>query len=322
MTSRLPPLLGGLATLLISATGTSMVSFMLTRRWQRDVVLTHVGGSQFFCRFASAPQINQLHLHAAQANWIAMITLETVVAVIGVLSSIAIIVQSGGADRLWSTFVWWLVIVLGIVGIGRDVSLILEMRSSNAVHAFLSDLLSSLPEECASVRRSVPLARLVGEPAGFVLGVAMAANVTFASSPTPAQLAARVQRLQRLLYLASVLFVVGIMVSRANFTLVLTHWTVSDEKVSKAIDDVIRAGMIQSGVGYSALLATFFLPARMMLARYVEPLIPEAARSDPKARRRWLRVHDLSGSLQKDAQQILALLAPVLSVPAFDAIAK
>jgi hypothetical protein len=314
--------LGGLVTLLVGGAGTSIVSSILTHAGQGDIVLTHVGGPQFLCRFASAPELDQLRLHAAQANWIAMVTLEAVVAAIGVVSSLVIIVSSGRMDRLWRVPVWWLVLGLGVAAVVRDISLILEMRSSHAVHAFLSDLLSSLPDECAAVRKSVPLARLVGEPAGFALGIAMAANATFALPPDAAKLAVRLRRLQHLLYLASVLFVVGIMVSRANFTFVLAHWIVSDDKVTKAIGDVVRAGTVQSGVGYSALLAVFFLPARMVLAQYVDPLVPAAAREDPRAKKKWLAAHELLGSWQKDAQQILALLAPLLSVPAFDALVK
>jgi len=165
-------------------------------------------------------------------------------------------------------------------------------------------------------------ARLVGETTGICVGVAMSSLLVFPSRPEPAELAERLRWVERLLYVASLLFVVGIMMSRANFTWILAHWDIKDEKATKALDEVIRAGVVQSGVGYSALLVAFFLPARSFLGWLVVPLIPIEARSDAKARKDWLVAHDLSGSWRDDAQQILAMLAPVLSAPVFDAIAK
>jgi zinc transporter ZupT len=142
------------------------------------------------------------------------------------------------------------------------------------------------------------------------------------ASTDASELAWRMRWVQRLLYASSLLFVAGIMMSRANFTWILAHWDTSDEKVSKALGEVIRAGVMQSGVGYSALLVAFFVPTRTFLALLVDPLTPPEACADAEARKRWLAAQNLAGSWQADARQILALLAPVLSAPVFDAIAK
>jgi hypothetical protein len=53
--------------------------------------------------------------------------------------------------------------------------------------------------------------------------------------------------LQRLLYVASLLFVSGIMMSRSNFTWILTHWHPTDEDVSKTLEEVTHAGVAAVG---------------------------------------------------------------------------
>jgi hypothetical protein len=70
---------------------------------------------------------------------------------------------------------------------------------------------------------------------------------------------------------------------------------------------------LQSGVAYSALLVVFFLPARCFLDWLLVPLVPVETRTDAEARKKWLVTHDLAGSWQDDARQLLALLAPVIS---------
>jgi len=148
----------------------------------------------------------------------------------------------------------------------------------------------------------------------------MTATATFALVPSPSEVAKRLELLQRLLYLASLLFVAGILMSRANFSWVLAHWKIEHAPTSKALAEVIKGGVLQSGVGYSALLAIFFLPVRMLLASYADALVP--ADLSRRAKRKWSVEQGLAGSWQKDARQVIALLAPIVSAPIFDAIAK
>lgn len=166
---------------------------------------------------------------------------------------------------------------------------------------------------------------MAGEPAGICMGVAMCSLLLFRRQPTLEEIALRMRWVNRLLYAASLLFVVGIMMSRANFTWVLAHWQTDDDGTIKLLGDVVRAGVIQSGVGYSTLLAIFFLPVRAVLGALVvavDPPLPDGREQDINARKARLAARDLGSSWQHDARQLLALLAPVLSAPVFDAIAK
>ena len=127
--------------------------------------------------------------------------------------------------------------------------------------------------------------------------------------------------LERLLYVSSLLLVAGIMMARANFTWILVHWT-EDTTISKALGEVIRSGVLECGVFYSTVLASVFLPARAFLRSAVDPLARFEVKGDLDAAKKWLAANDLDRTWQDDARQILALLAPLLSAPVFDAIAK
>src|SRR5262249_1729898 len=156
-------------------------------------------------------------------------------------------------------------------------------------------------------------ARMVGEPSGILIGVSMCGLAGFAERPTAGELTRRLMWLHRMLYVSSLLFVVGIMMSRANFPFVPAHWSAAGPEAHKARAEMIRVGVLESGVGYSALLAIFFLPARALLGVLVDNVIPASVKDDSAARKKWLDDHELSRSWLDDARQILALLAPVLS---------
>jgi hypothetical protein len=231
-----------------------------------------------------------------------------------------IMVARSGALRLETL----LTATLGILAVLLDV---FEIRQAAAGlgNGFLSHLLFSLPDvagECRDARHSVFLARMVGEPAGIAVGVAMTALAGFAAQPGAPELARRSRWLTRLLYTASALFVAGIMMSRANFVWILTHWVPVDDKLTAAIDAVVSAGVLQSGVVYSALHAVFFAPARGLLSYQIHNAIPPAEAASAENRDAWLKKNELQSRWQDDVRQILAILAPVLSAPVFDAIVK
>jgi hypothetical protein len=110
--------------------------------------------------------------------------------------------------------------------------------------------------------------------------------------------------------------------SRANFSWVLAQWGSSDESLAKAVDAVIDAGVVQSGVGYSALLVAFYAPARALLGFYSKRAVPVLELSSRAQRDQWLKEHGLDATWQDDARQILAIVAPIISAPLFDAITK
>src|SRR5262249_22508841 len=119
---------------------------------------------------------------------------------------------------------------------------------------------------CDWVSTRVLTARRVGEGAAILVGAAMGA--TAAPVSDPGEVANRIQRLQLLLYCGSLLFVAGILMSESNFSLIIAQLVgdAGDDKMSKGLADVIKSGTVQAGVGYSAVLAAFFLPPRAYLA--------------------------------------------------------
>jgi hypothetical protein len=312
--------LSGLACLVLSVAISLALGRAFEPVWAPEVHLRKVW-TEFLCNFQSAPALNQITLFATHANWVGVLVLEITVAGIALACSLWTLWVVGRSESLWKRVEFWSLVGIGAAAIFVDAREVIEMRAATTERAFLTQLLASLPGECESVRTSVTWARFFGEPTGISIGVAMAATATFALRPSPSEVSKRLELLQRLLYLASLLFVAGILMSRANFSWVLAHWKVEHAPTTKALTEVVKGGVLQSGVGYSALLAIFFLPVRMLLASYVDALVPTDIDS-PRAKRKWLAEMGLAGSWQKDARQVVALLAPIVSAPIFDAIAK
>jgi len=311
---------GGLACLVVSALSSVAIGLAFTPGWAPDVRVAGVW-SKFLCDFSKAPPLDALRLYAAHSNWVGVLVLEAVIAAIALVCTVATLVAVGQSHALWRRWEFWLLLVFGVGAVAFDGFGVAGMRTSATPRAFLTQLLASVPFDCPSVRSTVFWARFIGEPVGIALGVAICATATFAEKPEPREVAKRIERVQRLLYVASLLFVAGILVSRANFTWVLAHWQIGDDdKMSKALGEVIKAGVVQSGVGYSALLTVFYLPVRVLLAQHVDALIPKD--TTRRAKRNWLADQGLSASWQREARQALALLAPILSAPIFDALAK
>src|SRR4029079_16834610 len=98
--------------------------------------------------------------------------------------------------------------------------------------------------------------------------------------------------------------------------------TLGDEKATKGIASLLSAGTIQAGVGYSAMLAVFYLPARAYVAWQVQRRYVGSAAKDRKARQKEDEEAGLAGSWTDEAKQVLALLAPILSAPLLDAFVK
>ncbi|HEY2515955.1 MAG TPA: hypothetical protein VGI39_34025 [Polyangiaceae bacterium] len=312
----------GLFSLCLGILGTTGIGRAFADR-APEIALATVP-THFFCGDEAPESAAALRLYAAHMTWTAALVLEGTAAVVAVGSALFVLWSVSRTSGLNGRWEWYALIMIGAAAVAADAWQAHDLARPGAPHrALLSDLLSTLPDACLSVRVLASRARLTGEPAAIGLGVAMAASVAFGREPVPSELASRLKWLNQLLYVASALFVTGIMMSRANFVWVLAHWDVAaDGEISNAIKAVVTGGVVESGVGYSAILAVFFLPARLQLARLVSMLAARESAVGGKARRTWLRENELQGSWQKDARQILALLAPVLSAPIFDAIAK
>lgn len=306
-------------------------SMALARIWMPD------GGAAprpICASFARAPPasarafetLDQLHLYSTEAAQLGTSLLLFVTAGIGLAAAVIVF---GSVVRDWHTNerkesrgvgIW----LLAVTGVGLTLGYVVHAARAPSM-GFLSQLLTTLDRfpTCGQFRRDVETARLVGEGTAFLMATAMTASA-IVITPTADRIAVRVQLLQRLLYAASLLFVAGILMSHANFSLVLANWVgqSTDDKLAKALQDVVSSGGVQSGVAYSALVAIFYLPTRFYLAVLTDRLIsaPSAGRS--AARAQLLKDNGVPVSWWEDAKQILALLAPVLASPIFDAIAK
>jgi hypothetical protein len=306
---------GGLLCMGIGVGGALAVVLTLTAAGAHDVALTQVIHTP-----PAEGSAGAFEYFAMRTHWASMLVLEGVIAAFVLACTIAALVEVGRSA--WREHAFTLLSIVGAVLLAYNIRQIWAMRDLHAPLGYLSQLLSSLPESCHDVRRWIAWARLVGEPVGIAAGVAMTTTVTFARPPTVRDLQGRSRHLRRLLYVVSLLFVAGILMARANFRWVTAHWPVADESVAKAIAEIVEAGVVQSGVGYSAVLALFFVPARLLLHTHVQRVVSDAGLTTAKDRKQWLEDHDLSGRWQDDTRQIVAILAPVLSIPVLDALAK
>jgi hypothetical protein len=277
-------------------------------------------------------------LYATESRWVALFVLLSVVAA-GALVAAAVALAATGLERPEKSAPRAPIVIstVCVAAIGVAAAAIHLYRLSGhdpGLHGFLTHMLDAITghKGCAGLRDRVWPTRLIGEGAAIVVGAAMVATAGPLSDARTA--AARIQRLQLLLYCGSFLFVAGIMMSESNVNLIVAQWASpdgSDDKLPKALAEVIKSGTVQAGVGYSALLAMFFLPARAYLAWRARGLAREARDQadgaaanlpDHAGEKKSLQDAGLMGSWRDDLKQILALLAPILSAPLFDALAK
>jgi hypothetical protein len=310
----------GVWLLLLGFGGSALVGWLLGRQPVfRLSDLPH----QAICATAKPGEANAIEgfrLYAAESAELAMFVLlcsmSAIALVVAVAAARVMAAESAGPPATARHALY----AVNTLGLALALGHVVRVLIGDSV-GFLTRLLDLLPSggTCDQIRRSVMAARLVGETAGFVLGTAMTglAVIHKADAETVAR---RIVWLQRLLYCASLLFVAGLLTSGANFAWVLANWTgSSEEKLAKAVQEVVTSGTIQAGIGYSALIAVFFLPIRAYLVSRV-PM--GAGKKTRKERTKALKEAGLEVSWVEDAKQILALLAPVLAAPIFDAIAK
>ncbi|HEU4582580.1 MAG TPA: hypothetical protein VFS67_30195 [Polyangiaceae bacterium] len=278
------------------------------------------------CGSTGRAPLEALSLFAAQSRWAAFALLLATVAAIAFVVAIATLigiardtpVAPAESDRQAT-------IAVSVLGLAATVFHLFRLNHGDASGTgFLTTLLRTVSGSggCEAIRAMVWPLRTVGEGTAFLLAAAMAA--TASRSPDPATVARRIGTLQLLLYCGSLLFVVGILVSQSNFAWVSAQWAgyPREESLAQAIDAIVQAGTLQAGVGYSALLVAFFLPARSYLAWRARCVAPRAELHDNAQERKSLEDAGLVGSWRDDVKQILALVAPILSAPLFDALAK
>lgn len=191
-------------------------------------------------------------------------------------------------------------------------------------NGLLSVLLDTLPEACASVRHQVVLGRIIGEPSGLAIGFAMFAAVTLPRSTTAAEMARRSRSLGQLLYAASILFVIGLLMTRANLSWIMAQWDWANLGYpADTQKEIVERGVKLAGVAYSAILAMFYLPARWILQSHVDQVVPDGKQTrGTQVREAWLKENGFAAGWRDDIKQILAVLAPVLAAPVFETLAK
>jgi hypothetical protein len=269
----------------------------------------------FICT-ANQDLAGSLPLYSQNLTWLSMVTLEAVIAGFACFFSAFCIYKAAQAGGTQGFVPFGFLFIVGASFMIWDISLVNGMKGANQT-GFLSHLLSTL-KDCASVSKSVIRGRMLGEPPGIFIGIAMAASVTMARAPSVLELGQRMRRLNHLLYAASVLFVAGILVTRANINLILAYWNVAAEEKAT----LTAACVLASGIAYSCILVIFYIPARALGGWHAENAIPEAEAGTLEAREKWLKENGLAPGFRAELQQVLAILAPVISAPVFEALAK
>jgi hypothetical protein len=279
------------------------------------------------CGSTGRAPIEALSLFAAQSRWLAFALLLTTVAAIAFVVAVVTLIgiardtPSAPADSDRHA-----TIAVGVLGLAATLLHLYRLNQGDSSGTgFLTTLLGTVSGSaggCEAIRAMVWPLRTVGEGTAFFLAAAMAATAT--RSAAPATVARRIGTLQGLLYCGSLLFVAGILVSQSNFAWVTAQWAgyPREESFAQAIEAIVQAGTLQAGVGYSALLVAFFLPARGYLAWRARCVAPRAELHDSAKEKKSLEDAGLVGSWRDDVKQILAILAPILSAPLFDALAK
>jgi hypothetical protein len=309
---------GGLISLIVSCVAVYLIGLAVDK-----VPEIGVQPAQFNCPSPiGLPEVN-LALFSTKLSWLAMVTLEAVTAFFSCLLSAFVFSSVAKNNKAGFDKVLAATLILGLFVVAKDVSLVWSMRAYSEGSGFLSRLLATLPAACQDVRNSIVWARMLGEPPGFFIGIAMSATMIFSEIPTPLELLRRSRQLNYLLYAASLLFVVGLLVTRANISWILAQWDPKmAEKLTEPLAKVVASGVLISGAAYSAILLVFFVPVRCLLGYQIERAMMESELPTLASRDKWLKNHGFSRGWKEDAQQILAIIAPVVSVPIFDALTK
>jgi hypothetical protein len=265
-----------------------------------------------------------MSLYSINLTWLSLVTLEAVVAGFACLYSAFCIYAAARAGSAEWRVPFTILFVVGAISLAWDFCQIHKMGHPSDHPGLISHLLATLwacPQSVFdSVVKSVVRARMLGESPGIFIGIAMAATMTMPRTPSPLELGQRIRRLNHLLYAASVLFVAGIMVTRANLNLILSYWNIPMEEAM--IGNLTTAGILASGIAYSCILLIFYIPARCLAEFHARKAIPETEAGTLEAREKWLKENGLAQGFRAELQQVLAILAPVISAPIFEALAK
>lgn len=260
-------------------------------------------------------QLKALGILAARTVQLSMLQLEVLVAVLA-LTIVACLIGPRMRPRILG-YRGVLVCAIALVGgVAWQAHGAYGMTQCETLpRGFLGQLLTSIPYEREG-RLTLAWTKGAGEISGVVLAVAAASLVAFSSRPSRAELAVRYVLFQRLLYISSFLFVVGTLVSRANFAWVVAHWDLPKKELSDAASALVTAGVTHVSIGYSAMLAAAFIPLRLLLDSHLNAHVPKAEQQE------WFSRLGLSATWQNDVRQLLGLLAPIIAAPIFDVVAK
>jgi hypothetical protein len=166
----------------------------------------------------------------------------------------------------------------------------------------------------SSVRRVVEMTRDGGHLVGLLLTLGAACLVSFWDAPLVLEIGARYKWYKRFLWSGSFLFVAGMFVTQANFSLLFAHAPLAPKAQHDAVETLRGSFLLEVGVGYSTNLLAVFAPIRVLLDWHF--------RTQVRSENRTLTLQDLgiSKSWKEDFQDVLAILAPVLSIPALGAL--
>ncbi len=231
------------------------------------------------CQWGAGAASEALTLYAAQSHWVAMVALVAVCAAIALVAAFLAIIAverdtiAPAPPALRVGF--WTLMGLGAVAIALY-QWILAARGGGLPAA----LLATLPyDACDRIRGGAVVVRRLWESVAIVGGLAMTALVILPVEPTAAAIDRRLRALSRLLVSGAMLFVAGVLVSRASLAWVAATWDYAEqtEGFRAVVQGLVDSGTVQAGVAGSALLAIFFLPTRAILLRQFPRAEPREA---------------------------------------------
>jgi hypothetical protein len=191
---------------------------------------------------------------------------------------------------------------------------------SNRRFPMLDPLIARLgPEDATSLAPyldGIKTSIAVGELAGALMAVCMAATLFTPRPLTSDELARVVRRFKSILYASAFFFVTATLSAQKAFALVFAHLAnVKAEDVVAASDTLSAEYAYLTGALYTVLLATVYLPGIAYLRYRATALRHETP--DAKPRDEWLAEVGLDRSWLRLAPQVLALALPAAFSPVF-----
>lgn len=174
------------------------------------------------------------------------------------------------------------------------------------------EMLEAWGKACPTLAEHFLKPKTIGEAGASALGLVMCATVHFdRCTPRPHEVATRIVQLRWMLYLGAAVFVVALVVIRSVYAYVLDPASCPARWSDARAQEIVDAGTVYAGVTYSFLLAAFFVPPRVLLARWARSLVPPDKLENEKSE--WLGIHDLAFTPSEGIRELATVLGPLLS---------